>query len=65
MKDQEPPCHGPPTTGFCIFFNWIDGFTYDSVKKSCKKFSEMGCSRSNNLFDTKEECEAKCSKHIF
>ena len=58
MSDQ--PCQGPPTDQLgCKQI--IRGFTFDSDSNSCKKFRNGGCSRTNNGFRKKEDCEAKCN----
>ena len=38
----------------------IEGYTFDSVSKTCKKFSDGGCGLSQNGFEHKENCEETC-----
>ena len=55
-----PPCQGKPTHGPCDMR--IDGYTFDTDSKKCKKFLGGGCGMTGNGFRSMEECQSKCSK---
>ena len=40
----------------------IEGYTFDSVSKTCTKFSDGGCGLSQNGFEHQDSCEETCGK---
>ncbi|XP_010746297.2 kunitz-type protease inhibitor 2 isoform X1 [Larimichthys crocea] len=52
-------CRLPMKVGSCRAA--FPKFFYNVTNQSCQKFTYGGCESNGNNFDTKEQCEAKCS----
>ncbi|XP_013170735.1 PREDICTED: papilin isoform X4 [Papilio xuthus] len=53
-------CVLPAETGECA--DYTEKWFYDTTNKGCRQFYYGGCGGNENRFDSKEQCEMRCSE---
>lgn len=64
-SDPEDICNLPPVTPSkfaCMAFAQM--WTYDARQGECVPYVYGGCNKTPNLFNSKEDCQAKCPKKL-
>lgn len=56
-------CSLPPETGPCYASK--PRYHFDPASRQCREFIYGGCEGNANNFQTIEECEKRCDKHIY
>ncbi|KAG5669426.1 hypothetical protein PVAND_017313 [Polypedilum vanderplanki] len=56
------PCHQPPDAGRCRAT--VMQYYFDTASKSCEQFVYGGCGGNENRFQTQEQCQQTCAKHM-
>ena len=55
-------CTLPKAVGSCS--SAIERYFFSSLSATCEAFLYSGCEGNGNSFDTLEECDKSCDKHI-